>query len=170
MPCVPYHLASDQWYERAPLYPSAMTLQDEKERLKGQVAAASQGTTANSAQLQDKHTFIASLQVCYASTTPTQCFYLVPLKSLCLSCCSPLHNLADSLHGIVLHVSLLACLNRPHPDSAVHYTVRMTRLKSVALPLAVNHLLCCSLLYAFQAKLGPIRSTSHGPSSKWKQI
>lgn len=41
-----------------------MSLQDEKERLKGQVAAANQGTTANSAQLQDKHTFIASLQVC----------------------------------------------------------------------------------------------------------
>ncbi|DBA77123.1 hypothetical protein WJX77_012006 [Trebouxia sp. C0004] len=37
-------------------------LQDEKERLKTQVAAASQNSTANSSQLVDKYTFIATLQ------------------------------------------------------------------------------------------------------------
>lgn len=37
-------------------------LQDEKERLRAQIAAASQSSTANSSQLVAKHTFIASLQ------------------------------------------------------------------------------------------------------------
>ncbi len=42
---------------------NSRSVQDEKERLKAQVAAASQSSTANSTQLVDKHNFIATLQV-----------------------------------------------------------------------------------------------------------
>lgn len=45
------------------VYFTLLLHQDEKERLKGRLTAASQDSHTNPPQLQEKHTFIASLQV-----------------------------------------------------------------------------------------------------------
>ena len=53
-------------------------MQEEKERLKAQVTAASQGNNAIAAQSQDKHGFIASLQVCTLTVGRLCCLKQMP--------------------------------------------------------------------------------------------
>ena len=57
-----------------------MLLQDEKERLKGQLIAASQDANVNFPQLKQKHTFIAGLQVSMQSS------YVCSFKQMRLTC------------------------------------------------------------------------------------